>query len=33
MWMVIGLMTLAAPVAMLFLRGRLEAPASETEKG
>ena len=33
MWMVIGLMTLAAPVAMLFLRGRLEAPASESEKG
>jgi dipeptide/tripeptide permease len=31
MWLVIGLMTAAAPVAMLFLRSRLEAPPSEEE--
>lgn len=28
MWLVIGLMTIAAPVAMLFLRRRIEAPAT-----
>lgn len=29
MWLVIGLMTIAAPVAMLFLRRRIEAPATD----